>query len=50
MMKPTSVTVFLPHVDQVATDFVNYIDAQREQDTNEVHDIENHIKKWSFEC
>ena len=50
LMKPRSVDVFLPHVDEVVQDFVQYIDSKRDPSTHKVHSIHEELNKWSFEC
>lgn len=50
MMRPQAVVAYLPLVEEVADDFIDYIRRKRSPDTLEVVGFKKAVSKWSLEC
>lgn len=49
LLTPKSVTTFLPHVNQVADDFLRRIDAIKDPESGCVSNLQNELSKWNIE-
>ena len=51
MMRPTETSMFLPHVNEVADDFVKRVKATRDKATGwVVPNLKHEVLKWNLEC
>lgn len=50
MLRPPAVASYLPYVEEVAVELVDYVRRNRQPDTKEMHGFKKLMSKWSLEC